>query len=120
MVTKRQNKNKPAKRAIRHNRIRSRIIGTAERPRLAVFRSNRFLYAQLINDKTQTTLLSGDTRSYDQSIKPIERAKKMGVELAKKAIKEKVKKVVFDRGGFSYRGSIVAFADSARSGGLEF
>jgi len=110
---------KVVKRASRHNRIRARVIGSALKPRLAVFRSNKFLYAQLINDDTEKTIASVDTRSV-KGDSPIERAKVAGTEMAKKAKAAKIEKVVFDRGGFKYQGAVAALADAAREGGLNF
>lgn len=109
---------KTASRQARHARIRAKVHGTAARPRLAVFRSNRFLYAQLINDDTATTLAAADTRTGKGT--PAERAVALAATVAEKAKGAKVTTVTFDRGGFSYKGSIKAFADAAREAGLEF
>lgn len=109
---------KTAKRASRHKRIRSRVIGTAERPRLAVFRSNKFLYAQLINDDASNTIAAADTRKGSGTL--TEAAAAMGTTLAEAAKKAGIEAVVFDRGGFKYQGAIAAFADAARAGGLKF
>ncbi len=103
----------------RHARIRSRVVGTLERPRLAVYRSNKYLYAQLINDETNTTLAAIDTRKVTGE-NPIERAKAAGTTFAGLAKKANVSAIVFDRGGFQYQGAIAAFADAARAGGLTF
>ena len=105
--------------ARRRNRIRAKISGTAERPRLAVFKSHQYIYAQIIDDTKGHTLVSADTKNV-KSGKPVERAKALGIEIAKKAIAAKIKKVVFDRGGFLYAGKIKVVADAARTGGLEF
>ena len=94
----------------RHKRIRSLISGTSERPRISVFRSNKFIYAELIDDDKGHTL--AEAHSDD--------AKKVGVELAKKAKALNIVKAVFDRGGYLYAGKIKAVADSARQGGLLF
>lgn len=112
-------KNKTEQRAIRHRRIRSRVFGTATRPRLAVFKSNRFIYAQLIDDEEGTTLASVSSKEI-RSGKPRERAGAVGKEIARRAKEKKVKAVVFDRGGFLYAGHIKALADGAREGGLVF
>jgi len=110
---------KTEKRARRHGRIRSTVVGTAERPRLAVFRSNRSLYVQLINDETGTTLAASDTRSVKgEGMKA--RARAVGSDLAAKAKAAGIAKVVFDRGGFLYAGSIRELADGAREAGLAF
>ncbi len=103
-------KQKQMKIARRHKRIRATISGTTERPRLSVFRSNKFIYAQLIDDE------KGHTFAQAQAVD----AKTVGVELAKKAKALKIDKVVFDRGGYLYTGKIKAVADAAREGGLIF
>ena len=106
-------------RTQRHKRLRSKISGTAARPRLAVYRSNKFVYAQLIDDEAQKTLASVDSRSEKKGT-GTEKAKAIGAELAKKATAAKITEVVFDRGGFSYQGIVAALADGAREGGLKF
>ena len=116
MTTKSQAKT--AKRAARHKRIRARVIGTAAKPRLAVFKSNQALYAQLINDETATTMAAVDTRKATGT--PVERAAAMGSEMATKAKAAGVETIVFDRGGFKYQGAVAAFADAAREAGLKF
>lgn len=105
--------------ARRRARIRAKITGTAERPRLAVFKSHKYMYAQIIDDAKGHTLAAADTRSLKGKT-PVERAKELGVEIAKKAKAAKIGKVVFDRGGFLYTGKIKMVADAAREGGLEF
>ena len=107
------------KRERRHKRIRARLSGTAERPRLAVFKSNTFMYAQLINDDKGVTIAHGTTKGLKGGTK-LERAKLLGKSMAEKAKEKKVKKVVFDRAGFVYAGKIKAVAEGAREGGLEF
>ena len=109
---------KITKRASRHRRIRARVSGTADRPRLAVFRSNKFLYAQLIDDTKAHTIASVDTRKASGT--PSEAAAVIGKEVAEKAKKAGIEAVVFDRGGFQYQGAIKALADAAREGGLKF
>ncbi len=111
---------KTEKRARLHKKIRSRVTGTAERPRLCVFRSNRYMYAQLIDDVRGITLASASDISLSDKITKVERAKKVGVKLADEAKKNKITTVVFDRGGFSYRGRVEALAEGAREGGLAF
>ena len=106
-------------RARRHGRIRARVVGTAERPRLAVFRSNRALYAQLIDDARAATLAAADSRS-ETGATLRERATRAGVALVVMAKSKGITKVVFDRGGFQYEGVIAAFADSVRAAGLAF
>lgn len=110
---------KVANRTRRHARIRAKVQGTLARPRLAIFRSNRFIYAQLINDDAGVTLLSIDTRKAKAKTALL-RAKEAGTELAALAGKKSITKVVFDRGGFQYQGAVVAFAEGAREGGLVF
>lgn len=110
---------KTAARGARHARIRARVSGTAERPRLAVFRSNKFLYAQVIDDTAAQTLTAADTRA-SKAKTPAERAVELGQTIAAAAKQANIEAVVFDRGGFLYAGSIKAFADSAREAGLQF
>lgn len=112
-------KTKNALRERRHRRIRARVSGTAERPRLAIFRSNKFVYAQLIDDERGVTLASASSK--DVKGKPMtEDAKIVGERIAKAASEKGVKKAVFDRGGFTYSARVKALADAARAGGLEF
>ncbi len=103
----------------RRARIRAKIKGTAERPRLAIFKSHRYLYAQIIDDDKGHTLASVDSRKV-KGAKPVDRAKEVGIEIAKMAKAAKITKVVFDRGGYIYGGKIAMVADAARAGGLEF
>ncbi|MBX2866413.1 50S ribosomal protein L18 [Candidatus Kaiserbacteria bacterium] len=113
------NTSKTMQRTRRHARIRARVSGTAEKPRLAVFRSNRALYAQLIDDVTGKTLVSADTRKA-KGATPTERATEVGTAIAEGAKKAGITTIVFDRGGFKYQGNIAALADGARNGGLTF
>lgn len=114
-----KNQYKKEKRELRHRRIRAKVSGSATRPRLAIFRSNRFVYAQLIDDTTSKTLAAADTRS--QKGKTLtEKAVAVGTSIASKAKAAGITEVVFDRGGFRYQGTIAALADSARSAGLVF
>jgi large subunit ribosomal protein L18 len=103
-------KQKQQKIERRHKKIRSTLSGTAERPRLSVFKSHKYLYVQLIDDVKGHTLAQANSDD----------AKTIGVEIAKKAKALKIEKVVFDRGGYLYTGKIKAIADSAREGGLQF
>lgn len=103
-----------------HKRIRSKIHGTAAAPRLAVFRSTKHMYAQLIDDAKAVTLYASFDGAYRGKHTKTERAKKVGEEIAKKAKEAGITKVVFDRGGFPYHGRIKAVADGAREGGLIF
>lgn len=115
--------NKNDKRIRLKKKIRVKITGTAERPRLTVFRSNKFIYAQVINDVTGKTLVQASdvkmTEKGDKRTKT-ERAKEVGRAIASAAITGKIKKVVFDRNGFKYTGRIKLVADEARAAGLEF
>lgn len=110
---------KKDKRTRRHNRIRAKIHGTKVRPRLNVFRSNRELYAQVIDDEQGVTLCSIDSRGTDGK-NARERARTLGEKLAVLAKEKGVSTVVFDRGGFLFTGSIKEFAEGARKGGLIF
>jgi large subunit ribosomal protein L18 len=105
-------------REMRHKRLRAKIVGTATRPRLAVYRSNTAIYAQLIDDAAAKTLASVDSRKEKGT--PIEKAKVVGAAIAKKAAALNLAEVVFDRGGFKYQGGIAALADAAREAGLKF
>ncbi|EZP79125.1 MULTISPECIES: 50S ribosomal protein L18 [Anoxybacillaceae] len=112
-----------AVRKRRHARVRKKIFGTAERPRLNVFRSNKHIYAQIIDDMKAVTIVSASTldKEFDlESTGNIEAAKKVGELVAKRALEKGIKKVVFDRGGYLYHGRVKALADAAREAGLEF
>lgn len=111
-------KYKTHKRAGRHARIRAKVHGTAERPRLAVFKSNVAIYVQLINDETGVTLAAADSRKVAGTL--TEGAKAVGAAIAAAAKKAGITTVVFDRGGFKYQGVIAILADSAREAGLTF
>jgi len=112
-------KAKTEKRARRHRRIRAKISGTQSVPRLSVYKSNKYMYAQLIDDEKGHTLSSA-TSAHIKKGTMMEKAKEVGKEIAKKAMEKKIKKVAFDRGGFNYTGKIKALADAAREGGLIF
>lgn len=103
----------------RHNRIRAKISGTEAIPRLAIFRSARFITAQLIDDTKGITLVSASDMKVKKGAK-LERATTVGTEIATLAKAKKIEKVVFDRGGFLYAGRVKALADAARAGGLTF
>lgn len=110
---------KTASRLRRRLRIRAKVFGTAERPRLSVFKSNKYMYAQLIDDTTGKTLAAASTK--DSKAKTmLEGAKEVGTDIAKKALAKKIERVVFDRGGYIYTGKIKAVAEGARAGGLTF
>ncbi len=117
MKNAKQEKNR--KFARRHARVRAKISGTAERPRLSIFKSHKYTYAQLIDDDKGITLVSCNSREAKGKL-PTERAREVGVGIAKKAIAAKIKKVVFDRGGYLYAGKVKLIAEGAREGGLEF
>ena len=112
-------------RVKKHMRIRNRFSGTAERPRLAVFRSNNHMYAQIIDDTVGNTLVAAST--LEKSVKAelektnnVDAAAYLGTVIAKRALEKGITTVVFDRGGFIYQGKIAALADAAREAGLEF
>ncbi len=108
----------------RHNRVRRRVAGSTQRPRLAVFRSNIHIYAQVIDDSTGHTLVAASTveKALGEQVTgtKVEQAKAIGAVIAERARAAGVTKVVFDRGGFKYHGRIQALANAAREGGLEF
>lgn len=110
-------------RKARHERVRAKVVGTTEIPRLNVFRSNSNIFAQIIDDEKRITLVSAS--SIDKELKlengsNIEAAKKVGELIAKRAKKAKITKVTFDRGGYLYHGRVEALAEAARENGLEF
>ena len=107
-------------RVARHERIRKTLHGTSSTPRLCVFRSNKDIYVQIIDDEEGKTLLSVSGKELKLKGVNIENAKKVGEEIAARAKKAKIKTVVFDRGGYLYHGVVKALADSAREKGLEF
>ena len=114
--------NRKATRQRRHLRVRRKISGTAECPRLCVYRSNTNLYAQIIDDVAGVTLVSASTLDKDVKTKHAnkEAAKEVGTLVAKKAIEKNIKTVVFDRGGYIYHGVVKELAEAAREAGLEF
>jgi large subunit ribosomal protein L18 len=111
---------KNVKRQKRHLRIRKIVSGTAERPRLSIYRSNNAIYAQVIDDVKQTTLISARSQEFGLKSSNIESAKAVGKLIAEKALAKGVKVVVFDRSGYLYHGRIKALAEAARSAGLQF
>ena len=114
---------KPVARKRRHFRVRKKVRGTAARPRLAVFRSNKHIYAQVIDDVAGRTVASASTMEKDGakgSAGSVEAAKAVGERIGERAKSAGVDSVVFDRGGFKYHGRVAAIADGARSAGLEF
>ena len=111
----------PQRRLKRRRRVRAKVRGSAERPRISVFRSNRGIFAQLIDDDSGRTLASvGWTESDLRSLKPMEQAAKAGELLAERAKAAGIESVVFDRGGYQYHGRVKALAEGAREGGLAF
>ena len=112
-------------RVKKHNRLRNRFAGTAERPRLAVFRSNNHMYAQIIDDSVGNTLVSASTLQKEvkaelEKTNDVDAAAYLGKVIAERALEKGIKEVVFDRGGFIYQGKVKALAEAAREAGLEF
>lgn len=114
--------NKNAMRLKRHTRVRGKISGTPERPRLNVFRSNANIYAQIIDDANGVTLVSANTleKAFEGTTGNCEGAKKVGLVLAERAKEKGIEVVVFDRGGYIFHGRVAALAEGAREGGLKF
>ncbi|MDQ3363073.1 MAG: 50S ribosomal protein L18 [Actinomycetota bacterium] len=110
---------KRVQREKRQKRLRRRIYGTAERPRLSVYRSNVHIYAQLVDDDEGTTLVAADSREVEDAENRTDAARKVGELVAQRAQGEDVEAVVFDRGGNKYHGRVAALAEGARSGGLK-
>jgi len=107
----------------RKKRVRSKVFGTIERPRLSVYRSNKFIYAQLVDDGKKKTLLSAsdlELKSKKEAGTKTQKAYLVGEMISKKAKLKKITKIVFDRGGYRYHGRVKALADGARKGGLDF
>ena len=118
-------KSKSEVRVNKHRKLRNRFAGTAERPRLAVFRSNNHMYAQIIDDTVGNTLVSACTLQKDvkaelEKTNNVDAAVQLGTVIAKKALEKGITTVVFDRGGFIYQGKVKALADAAREAGLQF
>ena len=113
---------KSEQRVRRHRRVRKKVLGTADRPRLAVFRSNKHIYAQVIDDLSGRTIASASTMEAERrggSTATVDAAKQVGEALAERVKAAGITTVVFDRGGFKYHGRVAAVADGARAGGLE-
>ena len=120
MVSK---KSRSEVRVNKHRKLRNRLSGTAECPRLAVFRSNNHMYAQIIDDEAGKTLCSASTLDKDLQLEKtynVDAAKALGSDIAKKALEKGIKTVVFDRAGYIYKGRVQALAEAARDAGLEF
>ena len=115
-------KNKKEKNIRRKIRTRAKVQGTKERPRLSVFRSTRYFYAQVIDDEKAITLVSVSEKELDKDkkFKKIDKAKELGFLLGKKALKKNIKAVRLDRGSYRFHGRVKAFAQGAREGGLQF
>ncbi|BCS80851.1 50S ribosomal protein L18 [Anaerocellum diazotrophicum] len=117
--------NRNEKRLIRHKRIRKKVFGTSERPRLCVYKSLKYIYAQIIDDEKGHTLVAASSlepeiKSRLSSTKSVEAAEYVGKIIAERAKEKGITKVVFDRGGYPYHGRVKALAEAARQGGLEF
>ena len=122
MVSK---KSRTEVRVKKHRRVRNNLAGTAERPRLAVFRSNNHMYAQIIDDTVGNTICAASTMDKDikaacEKTNNVDAAVQVGTAIAKKALEKGITTVVFDRGGFIYQGKVQALADAAREAGLNF
>ena len=120
MITK---KSKKIARQVRHERVRKVVVGSPERPRLAVYRSNKHISVQVIDDLNQVTLVSASTFEKGNKLAVgsiIEAAKFVGTEIAKRALEKGITEVVFDRGGFLFHGRVKALAEAAREAGLKF
>ena len=116
---------KKSRTQVRHARVRKNLSGTPEKPRMAVFRSNNHMYAQVIDDEAGNTIVSASTVQADvkkglDKTNNVEAAKKLGEVIAKKALDNGIKTVVFDRGGYIYQGKVKALAEAAREAGLDF
>ena len=114
--------NTAAQRVKRHNRVRGKVSGTAERPRLCVFRSENHIYAQVIDDVAGNTLVAASTveKGFEGNGGNVEAAKKIGLKVAERCLEKGSDTVVFDRGGYIYHGRVQALAEGAREGGLKF
>jgi large subunit ribosomal protein L18 len=113
------NKTRQERRKVRQKRVRSKVQGTSDRPRLSVFKSNTAIYAQVIDDEKGVTVVSADSRK-SKGANLTEKAKETGLEIAKLAKAKKVEAVVFDRAGYTFIGVVKALAEGAREGGLKF
>lgn len=114
---------KNADRVVRHARVRKKVFGTSVKPRLCVYRSTSYIYAQIIDDVTGTTMVSSSSLALAKSLEgktKTESSKAVGADVAKKALAAGISEVVFDRGGYIYTGRVAAVADGARDAGLKF
>lgn len=116
-------KDKNTDRLARHQRVREKVFGTTKAPRLNVYRSTKYIYAQIIDDISGTTLVSASSFALKEQLKgknKVDSAKAVGEAIAAKAVEKGIKEVVFDRGGYIYTGRVQALAEGARKGGLQF
>jgi large subunit ribosomal protein L18 len=121
LIARKRKINKYLRRIIRKIRVRSKIKGSAERPRLSVFRSNIHIYSQIIDDSSGRTLVSASSLEFrNEKLKGLEKAKKVGEMIAQRALEKGIKKVVFDRGPYKYHGRVKELAEAARKASLEF
>lgn len=120
IVMKKRTSSKVNGRLKKKLRIRKKLAGSAERPRLCIFKSSKHIYASLIDDVSGNTLFTVSSLQFEDKLNGVDMAKKVGVEIAKKALTTKVSNVVFDRNGFIYHGRVKSVADGAREGGLNF
>jgi len=114
-----KNKTKTEKRVRRHSRTRAKVSGTAERPRLTVFKSNKYIYAQIIDDEKQQTIAAASSAKMGAN-DLVKKAKQVGGDIAELAKKKKIKEVVFDKSGYLFTGRVKALAEGSREGGLKF
>ena len=120
-ISKKGSKTREGARHRRKVRVRARVLGTAEKPRLCVYRSLRFTYAQLISDDDGTVIASATTKGEEKKmLRSVGGAKELGLKIAKLAKDKKIEKIVFDRNGYLYHGRVAAVAEGAREGGLKF
>lgn len=111
---------KNEKRIRRHKRVRAKVKGSESRPRLAVFRANQHIYAQIIDDSSAKVIAAASSMDIKSKAKKSDKAAEVGALIAKKALEKNIKEVVFDRGGYQYHGRVKALADAARQAGLQF
>lgn len=120
IVLKKNTSSKVNGRLKKKLRIRKKVTGTAERPRLCIYKSAKHIYASLVDDTASKTLMSFSSLNVKDELNGVDMAKKVGIEIAKKAVSGKISSVVFDRNGFIYHGRVKSLADGAREGGLNF
>lgn len=120
LVLKKNTSAKVNNRLKKKLRIRKKVHGSAERPRLCIFRSSKHIYASLVDDASGKTIMAYSSLNVEEKLNGVEMAKKVGLEIGKKALEHKVSHVVFDRNGFIYHGRVKSLADGAREAGLSF